>query len=535
MRTVMSSASDQSIQMHTQQLQMLGEAQDPDALEEQRMREACEGFEAIFIQQMWQEMRASLPQDGLMHSQEEEFWQGMYDEELAKSMAAEGGIGLADMMMQQMMPQNTTASASRATEAATGGLTVNPAPLMANSSQTITQAQSPESASSPIMANPTITMQAQAAPLMDMGIYEEVGADPVSMSQMTQGTQTAPTALVNENVVPNIESQIIDDVQAVLDEATPAEPIVTRVTYQTNLPEGQRNGDDLVQQILAQAEATNQQMYDAVLETESSEESFEEMIPTLMQPQQVAFPNPAQIVSPVNNALNNDILAGITPTYIKASEIAAMQAEQTAQQQMQQQYSQQYVQFAQPQVTQQLTSNLQRDYAATLAQQADLQPTFAGGPDMIQPQVITGTTELGYLNPTPGSLDNPVDGEITSGFGWRLDPINGRRSWHNGVDITAPVGSPVRAAEEGFVSFAGYDEEFGNMVMLQHPNGLTTLYGHNGNINVQAGDYVQRGTEIATVGSTGRALGNHLHFEIRKADMPINPETVLIQDVVAQL
>lgn len=97
---------------------------------EKKLREAAEGFEAIFIQQMWQAMRASLPKEGLMHSREEQFWQGIYDQELGKSMASAGGIGLADMMMTQLSKKLQNASEVAAETMRRSPLEVKPVPLM---------------------------------------------------------------------------------------------------------------------------------------------------------------------------------------------------------------------------------------------------------------------------------------------------------------------------------------------------------------------------------------------------------------------
>ncbi len=96
----------------------------------QKLREACQGFEALFIQKMWEGMRASLPQDGLMHSRDEKFWQGMYDQELGKSMARAGGIGLADMMVAQLSRNLQDAGSAAAASRRREPLPVAPVPLL---------------------------------------------------------------------------------------------------------------------------------------------------------------------------------------------------------------------------------------------------------------------------------------------------------------------------------------------------------------------------------------------------------------------
>lgn len=101
-----------------------------DAAREKKLRKACEGFEAVFIQKMWESMRASLPRDGLMHSREEQFWQGMYDQELGKSMASAGGIGLADMMMSQLSRNLRSASQVAVGRRSRTPLEIAPVPLL---------------------------------------------------------------------------------------------------------------------------------------------------------------------------------------------------------------------------------------------------------------------------------------------------------------------------------------------------------------------------------------------------------------------
>jgi len=105
---------------------------------------------------------------------------------------------------------------------------------------------------------------------------------------------------------------------------------------------------------------------------------------------------------------------------------------------------------------------------------------------------------------------------ISSGFGWRVHPITGERKLHKGVDFAVPTGTPIFAAAEGTVSYAGWtDDGYGNVVELQHENGALTLYAHTNKVYVSKGQFVNKGQAIAEVGSTGRSTGPHLHFEIQ--------------------
>ncbi len=117
----------------------------------------------------------------------------------------------------------------------------------------------------------------------------------------------------------------------------------------------------------------------------------------------------------------------------------------------------------------------------------------------------------------------PVRGWLTSGFGWRRNPVLGSRQLHTGLDVAAPRGTPVIAPADGHVVFAGYHSAFGNMVVIDHGYGITTKYAHTSHILVQVGDRILRGDMIARVGNTGRSTGPHLHYEVHKDGVPRNP------------
>ena len=122
----------------------------------------------------------------------------------------------------------------------------------------------------------------------------------------------------------------------------------------------------------------------------------------------------------------------------------------------------------------------------------------------------------------------PVEaGYYSSNYGYRIDPINGRNTFHTGVDIIASPGTPVMAAAGGVVATVVRDPEYGNMVDVDHDNGLTTRYAHLTRSLVKVGDVVMKGQKIALVGATGRVTGPHLHFEVREKGIPLNPNKFL--------
>ena len=125
--------------------------------------------------------------------------------------------------------------------------------------------------------------------------------------------------------------------------------------------------------------------------------------------------------------------------------------------------------------------------------------------------------------PWSGRFIRPVDGKLTSGFGMRLHPIFKVRKMHTGIDISAPAGTPIRAADSGVVVEAGYLRGYGYTVIIDHGGGVATLYAHCSAILVVVGQEVQRGQTIARVGSTGYSTGPHLHFEVRVNGEPVDP------------
>ena len=114
-----------------------------------------------------------------------------------------------------------------------------------------------------------------------------------------------------------------------------------------------------------------------------------------------------------------------------------------------------------------------------------------------------------------GTMMWPYRGEITSPFGWRTHPIFGDARYHSGLDIAADYGDTVVAADDGVVAFAGWLGGYGNAVIIEHGNGISTLYGHNSQLIVSEGQSVRKGQPISYIGSTGYSTGPHLHFEVR--------------------
>ncbi|MEN2984895.1 MAG: peptidoglycan DD-metalloendopeptidase family protein [Dictyoglomaceae bacterium] len=126
----------------------------------------------------------------------------------------------------------------------------------------------------------------------------------------------------------------------------------------------------------------------------------------------------------------------------------------------------------------------------------------------------------------------PTFGLITSGFGWRIHPIFRRSDFHEGIDIVSFWGAPVYATADGFVTFAGWKSGYGKTIEISHGRGISTLYAHLSVIRVNSGRYVKKGQIIGLVGSTGTSKGPHLHYEVRRNGIVVNPIPYLNVDLI---
>ncbi len=121
----------------------------------------------------------------------------------------------------------------------------------------------------------------------------------------------------------------------------------------------------------------------------------------------------------------------------------------------------------------------------------------------------------------------PTRGWVTSGFGVRESPFSGKYKMHEGIDIAARTGTPVLAAADGIVSQSETVEGYGKLIVIDHGYGFKSYYGHNSKLFVKVGQRVKRGDRISAVGNTGSSTGSHLHYEVRRNGIPVNPRKFL--------
>lgn len=356
--------------------------------EDAKLRKAVEGFEAIFIQKMWQQMRDTVPKNGMFHSREEKMWQGMFDQELSVKMSQSGGIGLSDMLYKQLTEK--LGDASRNTHSKGG----TPAPV------------------------------------------RDLSADDISTKIKALADRNGPKGSIGDA---DLYSPL-DEVGAQEVEVIAERPVKTNLHMMSD-----KEVADTVDELERQLELEISSDPERILELQAKE---------AQHAQAMAEPARTQRQSAVDDAASMNIDASNN-----VSQFIGM-----------------------------------------------------GGPVPPSPDMAT--------------INWPLPGPISSPFGWRKDPFTGKKAWHSGVDIAGKVGDSVAAAWDGKVIFSGEKDGYGKLVVLEHPNGWRSYYGHNSKLNVKAGETIAAGKKIAEVGSTGRSTGPHLHFEVRQGELAWNPQQI---------
>ncbi|MBX9767117.1 MAG: M23 family metallopeptidase [Bdellovibrionales bacterium] len=151
----------------------------------------------------------------------------------------------------------------------------------------------------------------------------------------------------------------------------------------------------------------------------------------------------------------------------------------------------------------------------------------------LKEQTVLGLIEIlssrqSLLRATPSII--PTRGWMNSRFGYRVNPATGHAALHEGLDFSGTPGTPIHASADGIVSFAGWDDTYGRLVTIDHGYSVMTRYAHTQQLYVVVGQKVKRGDVIATLGSTGRSTGPHLHYEVRVNDVPVDPENYILDE-----
>jgi len=346
--------------------QRLGESD--KVAQEKKLREASQDFEALFLHQLLKQMRATVPKESMLRSQGEEFWQSHFDSEMAERMARQGGIGLGDMIFDQLRQSQVQASRGDETvNTSLSGMTLLP---------------------------------------------PDAGA---RLPGFADGPDAAP------NAAPDANSDAFSSGRDV-SEAPEVPPLFALASTDQPAASARQRTDGL--------------------------SAHDE-----------------------------------TPVMAKV-----------------------------------------RSLARSIEERGGIAPEHPGAMQDVR------TASANAPGNAPGNalpvMHWPVDGQVSSGFGWRNDPFTGEKAWHAGIDLAAAEGTPVEAAWDGRVVFVGERGGYGKMVVLEHEQGWRSYYAHNSENSAKVGDLVQAGQTIAAVGSTGRSTGPHLHFEVRQGNVAWNPQQI---------
>lgn len=491
-----------------------------DPTKEQKLREACEGFESIFVQKMWEQMRATLPKEGYLHSKEEEFWQSMFDQELAKKMTSAGGIGLADMIYEQLSARLTDASRTTAP-----GSVREPMPLKALS-----------------LVPHLVTVRADGVksggrPAASSSMYEPASPEaPVAAeSRAAEGTDAGPTGLAGSAGHDLVRRQLVELERQVaaapavggvnpaapgiaaaagvpVQPAQPTAPATVGQTAAVSSPVQRRTARGMGASAHGLPAAASGDAVRKVRSPMRDGVSNPPIVHRTGATKRMTSPASAHTrLMPANGpsaadpqadagapgVMSGNALGAGAPSSPAGAAVPTTDAALSA-----------------PTGAAPVAASLPDARTATPLP-GQMRMSAAGSSPTGGPSVAAGT---------PGAMTWPHEGRIASGFGWRNDPLTGERAWHPGVDIAVAEGDAVRAAWDGKVVFAGERADYGTLVVLEHSGGWRSFYGHNGSLDVREGEMVLASTKIAKAGGTGRAAGPHLHFEVRQGELAVNPE-----------
>ena len=414
---------------------------------QEKLRESCEGFEAIFLQKMWEQMRKNVPKEGYLHSKDEEAYQSMFDVELCKKMASAGGIGLADMLYEQLSQQLENTGRTTRPGSYRQFLPVPPSDTL--------MAAAPARESAPaVAAAPTGKLSADD---LYTPLYQEQEQEAPEQNAKAPGSSTILGALdelkAELGMAPkDAPGTAVREWAAARDAAGGLTPPPTDAAVNPAL--AARAGGQTAGQTAAPTPGQTTAAAGA--------------------PRQAAAVDPAPASwkgpGPVSAKPKSDHLFG-------------------------------------------------RDKNAAQAKLAETQSKPPAPPKGMAPSDT--------LWPLPGG-----EGAVVSRFGWTDDPASGKRHWNSGVEIAATPDTPVRAVLPGTVVYSGQREGFGHTVVLEHRDGYRSYYSNLQQNSVKIGDQIRHGAEFARVAvQTSPAMQGEksasLHFELKKGEMALNPESAI--------
>lgn len=426
---------------------------------DEKLREAAKGFESIFIQKLWEQMRKTVPKEGYLHSKEEDQYLSMFDKDMSEKLADAGGIGLGDMLYKQL--KTSMEQASRVTSPSNDE---NKLPIKPLGPEYDPQALLPPEARNAKLDTSLEGMEPNSA--LDPRDLQSLYAP---MNEYDEGEEGS----AGEQEYPSEPLEV--ESMAAPRSRRPAGPAIDPV-----------NGAEVYQgpEEVAQAEARYSED-GAYIRTEP------EVLAAVEKLAQRLVPEASPVTREQHTRLPGRDVAAAAPgegVFQGASQEVKL-----------------------------LEGGIKRKQGALENQ---------GGPEdsgVMPAASVSEATQVDAEASPSSPFHWPVDGRLTSSFGWRRSPLTGQRVYHEGVDLAAGFNDPVHSCWDGTVSFVGQKPGYGNVVVVEHSGGWESVYAHNNESAVKTGDAVKAGQKIASVGSTGRSTGPHLHFEIRHQGTAFDP------------
>ncbi|MDL2279270.1 peptidoglycan DD-metalloendopeptidase family protein [Desulfovibrio sp. OttesenSCG-928-G11] len=474
---------------------------------DEKLRESCEGFEAIFLQKMWEQMRKNVPKEGYLHSKDEETYQSLFDVELCKKMASAGGIGLADMLYQQLSQQLEDTGRTTTPSTYRRPLDIDPSGALMAAVPALANAKTPDK---------TLKAEDLYSPLPEEEQEEESGESPEQVNKALE----------------ELRAELDDSGEAVREWAE-ARAEATGVPIRASVATG------------------------PVVSNESADraETAARPNPGPLAAAKAAPEGAAAETGPGQARAEAATASSGAPSEDQTPDQSPAQAQTTAQAQAQ--TPAQAVAGAEAPGADQAVAAAET--VAAKAKDDGIDPALLSwqgpGPVSVKPKPVplfgrdktapaAKTQSKAVTQPRGMAPDEtlwPVSdagSPVLSRFGWEDDPVSGKRRWNAGVKISAEPQTPVRAVLAGTVVYAGQREGSGHTVVLEHSGGFRSYYGRLEPGSVKVGDKIRAGSEFAKTAAEPSSPENgeksaFLHFELKKGEMALNPESAINRDAKA--
>lgn len=541
----------------------LGDGRDEKA----KLRESCEGFESIFLQKMWEQMRKNVSKEGYLHSKDEEAYQSMFDVELCKKMTSAGGIGLADMLYDQLSQKldhagrATTPTGYRAPVATPAAPTSTPATAQAGkapveklTAENLYAEAGPETlAGNAASEAPTAKAAAEPSSLLDAALSElRAAVESDDAKSTTERRETTAPGLPVQAAASATQplastTQAVSAAQSPLPSMQASPPMTGTVLPPAQAgPHAPASGQTFVLTPPSPLQAGPGSTAAPGARTATGMQAASAEIPSMMSalaaPTQAAtLPGAGAsaapgVQAPVFTFAAQPVAQAQAFAQAPTAEVQGMPA--SAPTAGTSGRAAPAVNPASPPAAQTAPQGDNKTAPSSRRSRRTDNPRSASwighGPVSAEPKPLPRSRRSDPDDASPAPKTEaalPAEGRVVGAFGWGNEP-GGQRRWSNGLDIQTAPGAPVRAVMDGSVAFVGEQRGLGSVVVLEHRDGLRSYYSGVETSGLVQGQQVPRGSNFAKVAvqpgsDAGAANSALLHFEIKRGEMALNPENIL--------